>query len=98
MSTISIAGLDKAELLAALYNRAQPQGMGLMHFVPGRLSRDEAQLLLDDNDGGHFDYLRGRVMKVYLRGESLDTWGYNRDNGVDAAETIVRALRAGKVA
>jgi hypothetical protein len=40
---ISIAGLDKADVLVALYNRARPQGMGFLHYTPDPLSKEEAE-------------------------------------------------------
>ena len=41
----------------------------------------------------YFDYLYGRVMKIHLAGDELDTWGYNRDNGDGAAERIISQLK-----
>lgn len=62
---IDIQGLDRADLLAALYNASKPQGMGFIHFNPAPMTRLEAAALLDH--GHHFDYLRGRVMKITLK-------------------------------
>ena len=76
---INIKGLDKAEVLAALYNNARPQGMGFLHFTPERMTRDEATKLLERTT--YFDYLRGRVMKVSLEGDELREGLYDRDNG-----------------
>lgn len=101
---IPIIGLDKAEVLAALYNYAQPQGMGFMHFNPKLMTREEAQeeinwrqKEIDDGyaDQLYFDYLRGRVMKVDIAGDELDERLYDRDNGQGAAEKIITALREG---
>jgi hypothetical protein len=91
---MNIKGISKAKILAALYNASRPQGMGFFQSKPGDMSESEAQKILDD---GHtyFDYLFGRVMKIDLSGNELDTWGYDRDNGRGAAEdAITRAICA----
>lgn len=91
---MDIKGISKAKILAALYNASRPQGMGFLQARNGDMSEAEAQKLLD---AGHtyFDYLHGRVMKIDLSGDELDTWGYDRDNGQGAAEdAITRALCA----
>ena len=35
-------------------------------------------------------------MKVSLEGDALDPWGYNRDNGENAAEMAIAAMRIGE--
>jgi len=92
MSKISIAGLDKAEVLAALYNAARPQGLGFLHYDPAPMTREEAEALLRQT--AYFDYVRGRVLKVDLSGDEFDSSLYDRDNGQDAAERVIAALRA----
>jgi hypothetical protein len=89
--TISLVGLNKSEVLAALYNASKPQGMGFMRYDQKPMTVEEAEGLLN---GGHtdFDYIKGRVMKVDLSGDELDTWGYDRDNGQGAAELAIAAL------
>ena len=82
---MNIQGKDKAVILAALYNRARPQGMGLLHYDPQSMTVDEARAILQAGNT-YFDYLKGRVMKVDLATDDLQTALYNRDNGVDAAE------------
>lgn len=91
--SIDISKLNKAEVLAALYNNSKQQGMGFLQ-ARGRseLTKQEAEELL--RDGAYFDYLHGRVMKVDLAGDALDTWGYDRDNGQGAAERALAPLMA----
>lgn len=43
---ISLAGLDKAAVLAALYNASRPQGMGFMHYDPTPMTVKEASKIL----------------------------------------------------
>lgn len=107
---MNIAGLSKARVLAALYNRARPQGMGFLHYDPTPMTEEEAQKVLGEGDdltrmfGGEsvgrlrgrplfFDYLKGRVMKIDLSGDEVDTRLYNNDNGQGAAEETVQAIR-----
>lgn len=89
---IDIKDLDKAEVLAGLYNCSRPQGNGFLNSRSGtEMSRDQAARYLTQKQ--NFDYLNGRVMKVNLSGDSFDPRLYNRDNGTDAAERIVNAIR-----
>lgn len=89
---MDIKGLDKAEVLAALYNRAKTQGMGILHYAPEMMSKGEAQKILDSGQT-YFDYLKGRIMKIELESEEVETRLYNRDNGPDAAESVLTFLR-----
>ena len=88
MTEIDISKLDKAAVLAALYNAARPQGMGFLHYTPEDMTRDQAAELLKET--ANFDYLRGRVMKISLANDVLRTGLYDRDNGDGAA---ARALK-----
>lgn len=87
---MNISHLDKAVVLAALYNQAHVQGLGILHAKPGDMSIEEARALLADQT--YFDYLHGRVMKIDLSEDDLSTTLYNRDNGPNAAESIISAL------
>lgn len=88
---ISIAGLDKAKVLAALYNASQCQGMGRLQFVAGDLDLEEAAKLLKNNT--YFNYLKGRVMKVELKNDSFDPRLYDRDNGQGAAAAAISKIK-----
>ena len=90
--SISLVGLNKAAVLAALYNASKPQGMGFMHYDPKPMTVGEAQQILD---GGctYFDYLKGRVMKVDLSGNEVNPWGYDRDNGQGMVARVIDGLR-----
>ena len=93
---IDIKGLDKAEVLAALFNASKQQGMGLLDSSGAKaMTVDDARKCLEDS--GHrmyFDYLRGRVMKVGLSQDTLDPWGFDRDNGQGAAKRALSKLLA----
>ncbi len=93
---VNIKGLSKEAVLAALYNNSKPQGMGFLHFKPGDMSPEEAkQIIGQRRDTGHyfFDYLMGRVMKVDLGGDEVETRLYDRDLGDGAGEAAIAALR-----
>lgn len=87
---IDISGLDKAEVLAALYNRAKAQGMGFLHYTPGDMPIADAQKLVAEHT--YFDYVNGRVMKVDLSKDMLDPFLFDRDNGQGAAQTVIDQL------
>lgn len=90
--SIDLKGLNKAEVLAALYNASKPQGMGFMHYTPEPMTTEQAAEILERQT--YFDYLSGRVMKVDLAGDVLDPWGYDRDNGNGAAARALSSLQA----
>jgi len=97
MSLVSIDGLSKAKVLAALYNNAKPQGMGLLHYTPEVMTESEAVAVLKATYAGgylYFDYLDGRVMKVDLTNDAFESRLYNRDNGEGAAERVIAELRS----
>lgn len=91
MATISLKGLDKAKVLAALFNGARAQGMGFMQYDNKSMTREQAAKILERT--AYFDYLQGRVMKVDLRGDEFDPYLYDRDNGEGAAARIIDELR-----
>lgn len=91
--SISISGMSKGEVLARLYNAARQQGLGVLDSS-GRhnITVEDAQRFVDTfpQDRLYFDYLNGRVLKVDITGDILNTQAYDRDNGEGAA---ARALR-----
>lgn len=89
---VDIKGLNKAEVLAALYNNSKPQGLGFLNFDAKNMMVAEAEEILKKTTD--FDYLKGRVMKVNLSSDdSFEEWLYDRDNGNGAAEKAISSLR-----
>ena len=84
---IDISKKDKAEVLAALYNASKPVSRGWMQFNSMPMSVEEARILLERTS--YFDYIKGRVIKVDLSGNELETWLYDRDNGDGAAARVL---------
>lgn len=105
---IDIKGIDKAELLAALYNNSRPMGMGFLQAREGVMTVEQARAEIESGDDSsrmfgknsagnrelYFDYLRGRPLKSNLGGDTFDPWGYDRDNGgTGTAARIIARLR-----
>lgn len=99
IQVVNIEGLKKNEVLAGLYNASKTQGLNaqmeraLGRPITNNITNEEAQEAL--NDGIlYFDYFNGRVMKVDLSSDvEFDEWGYDRDNGVGAAQKVIDKLR-----
>lgn len=81
---------DKARALKALYNASKPLGLGALQFDPNPMTDAEAKQIIDSGQT-YFDYLKGRVMKVNLEGDSFDPRLFDRDNGQGAAENALNA-------
>lgn len=95
--TIDISGLNKADVLSALYEYAKPLGLGFFEYVPGPLPENEAQRFVSQNPGYlYFDYLKGRLMKVNITGDSFEERLFDRDNGTGMAAAAIADLRAKK--
>lgn len=102
---VSIKDLDKATVLAALYNNAKPMGMGFLHYTAGDMTIEEANKCLELGDDSarmfpgigrkklYFDYLKGRCLKVNLSEDEFDAWGYDRDYGEGAAKRVIAGIR-----
>jgi hypothetical protein len=110
---INIAGLDRAELLAALYNRAKPQDfLGRLQYRRGDMTPEAAGDLLDTRDSffargateydgcqsyTEFHSVKGRVLNVDIGGDILDATGYDEANGEGAAAAVVARLRGSEI-
>lgn len=81
----------RARVIAGLYNNSKPLGMGIIHYIPGKMSVEEAFELAKGQ--ANFDYYRGRVIKCSLdkNGELLGSseFLYDRDNGEGACKRAV---------
>jgi len=93
MAMVSIKGMNKADVLAGLFNAARAQGMGFMNYNGKPMTREGAQKILDSGQT-YFDYVEGRVMKVDLsKDDEFDEWGFDRDNGGGSAQRVITAIR-----
>lgn len=82
---ISIKGLSKGEVLAALYNASRPRELGFLRSIPNAMTAEEGAALIAESSKNtpqddlkapylnrpeiYFDYLNGRAMKVDLSGD-----------------------------
>lgn len=107
MITVSIDGLDGAEVFAELYNSSKVMGMGFLHYTPERMTAEEMHLILSEmrknKQAIYFDYLKGRIMKTGLvedngppTKKAIYCDLYDRDNGPGAAALVVERLRASR--
>jgi hypothetical protein len=92
---IDIKGIDKAELLAGLFNRSKPLGLGFLQGTPQEMTVEEARDIIASGQLD-FDYLKGRPMKINIDGDTLNTWGYDGKLGKGVGQSVVEALRAGQ--
>lgn len=96
---ISIKGLDKAEVLQALYNNSRPLGLGFLNPKALQdITIEECKEIIEKSipNDLYFDYLNGRVMKIDIADDILDSWLYDRDNGKGKAEQVINELRQSK--
>lgn len=90
---IDISGIDKATLVAELFNNSKPLGLGFFAAKTNtKMTAEAAQRYLDKGQT-YFDYLEGRVMKIDVSENEMDPWGYDRDNGQGAANKVVEAIK-----
>ncbi|MDX1535154.1 MAG: hypothetical protein R3346_00075 [Candidatus Spechtbacterales bacterium] len=106
---VDISGLDKAAVLAVLYNAARPNGKGLYRYAPRPITIEEAREIIEEQgddlrlDFGplgeeyyeeySFDYVRGRVLRVDITFDDFAPYGYNRHNGEQMAQRAINYLR-----
>jgi len=92
---MNISGLDKAEVLAALFNASREQGISFLDSRGRRdMTKERAAEILKVTE--HFDYLEGRVMKISLDRDEVETRLYDRDNGQASAERAIAHLVAAR--
>lgn len=93
---ISIVGLDKTKLFAALYNRSKPQGLGFLQAKNEPMTEEEAKTFLNEDGSFDVDYVHGRIMKVSTEGDYMEERLYDRDLGKGAAAEVILCLREGR--
>lgn len=91
---MDIAGLSKPAVLAALFNASRQQGMGFMDSRGAKPMNEADAAKVIESAGMYFDYLYGRVMKIAIDTDDIETRLYDRDNGEGAAERAIAPLRA----
>jgi hypothetical protein len=103
---VDISGLDKAAVLAALFNRAGaplPGSAAMLHYTPAPMSVEEARAIIEKdlarpgNWTGiiFYGYLEGRCLKIDITGDTFNSWLYDREYGPGAAQRAIDELRGG---
>ncbi len=61
-----VTGVNLAKLAAAAYDLSRPQGLGMLHFVPGSLTDEKAASLVKSTGriALSLDYVKGRAVKL----------------------------------
>ena len=94
---VNIKGLDKAEVLHALWRHSHAQGMSFLGLTPEGFTLEKARALIKErqekNARLYFDYVEGHVIKCDLSEDSFDEFLYDRDCGAGAAEAAIDELR-----
>ena len=90
-SQVNIVGLDPAAVLAALYNVAQPKGLGFLQYNPAPMSVEVAKAILSKTTS--FDYLRGRALKIDIEGDFLHARVFDEYHSPGLAARVVESLR-----
>ena len=96
---VNIKGLDKAEVLLALWKGSHAQGMSFLGMMGGGLTlekaKEEVNELKENNYPLYFDYVMGHVIKCDITGDEFDPRLYDRDCGEGRAAEVIEALRNG---
>lgn len=102
--TIDIRGLDKRELLLALWDNAKGKYLSEEKFIGSVILPTIAEshptekeingALVSIANGNRIDYFCGRCLKVDLSGEVLKTFLYDRDHGTGTGQRVISELRA----
>lgn len=103
MAMVDIRGLDKAEVVLALWNASQMQGMSFLGYH-GEMSLEQIRADIEErkhkdfegNDSIYFDYLNGKVMKVDVGQDEFDPRLFDCDCGEGTAQRAIDNLRLSK--
>ena len=94
---VNIKGLNKAEVLLALWKGSHAQGMSFLGMKNGGLTLEKAKGMVDEmkehNHSLYFDYVMGHVIKCDITGDEFDDRLYDRDCGEGRAAEVIEALR-----
>ena len=97
MATANIQGINRAELLLALYNRALPEGENSMQSLLGGNIEDTNALVQDgDIQIASIDLGAGsRELNIGFRGDQLDYAQYDDLYGAGTARNAINAANQG---
>lgn len=97
---IDITGMNKAEVLMALYHGSHPQGLSIFNVPDHPVTifdcRDAINELTKRGRNLYFDYWKGHILKVDITGDFFNEVFYDRDNYSGAAADAIEKLRREK--
>ena len=93
---VNIKGLNKAEVLLALWNRSHSQGMSFLGMDVAHPDIKTAEVWIEQNPLLDFDYVNGHIIKCNIKGDEFDPYLYDKDCGVGAAAAVIEKLRKSK--
>ena len=99
MNFIDINNIDKAELFAGLYNKANAFGNAASRTYPDGMSVEQAQQVINsrkrtENKPYIFEIFDRKCLWLDLSGNTLQSGPYDSVYGQGAAHAVVAAIRA----
>jgi hypothetical protein len=85
----NIAGIDKKQLLLALFEAARFQDFHLL-LMGYQLTDEDVQTLLAQRD---IKDVAGRILNINISGDVCDLSAYNKANGANVAEGVIESIR-----
>lgn len=93
--SISILGLNKADVIAILFNNARVAQRDKSDEK--EMDEEEAEEVVKkqtfDNGLIMIDFAYGRILKITIQEDKIDPFLYDRDNGQNAVENLIKRLR-----
>lgn len=89
MTSINISGINKTDLLKALWTKSRVASFFALGRLPAPLYNE---VLARDAVFDYIDYFQGRVIKSDLSGNTVNPEGYDRDNGEGSFKKIVDSV------
>ena len=98
---VNIKGLQKYEVLKALYDNAIPilsggfgylGTLGVQLFQNMKLTKEQAKEEIEQSNDLYFDYVQGKSLKIDLSTDEFDSHNYDRDYGEGKAKEIISNL------
>jgi len=78
--SVNISGIPKEDLLAELCNRATPQELGILQYVPRKMSPEDALQIIEARKNGTITFVNGRMI-FEKPDELVETLSFDFVNG-----------------
>lgn len=93
---VDIKGLNKADVLMALYEASHYQGMSFLGMQKVFVHSDAVKLIdrcIENDTRLRFDYVNGRIIKCDITDDMFDPTFFDRDCGEGAAADAIKKLK-----